>query len=236
VTAPAACCRARGRGPKASCYFYCNRLSVGSSPPRWELTRGLIPVVDARLFVPAEHPAYYFGDPLQARPLRLQQPGEHLPQLRHRQRRDFFPPVDPSPGSGTTAPTATASCGDASPPNSVPRNGPTRPPPCPPATPPRPRAAGRGPPPPAATRPRPACSTACTRPGVRDRPCGSPPAARAGRGNRLHPGLAPTSPAPAPPWAPWTRPPPRRAASATAAGPWPTRPRAATAAPAAPGL
>jgi hypothetical protein len=50
-------------------------------------------VVDPRFFVPPQHPADFLSDLDGTRRLRLQQAREHFPKLRHRQRRDFFPPT-----------------------------------------------------------------------------------------------------------------------------------------------
>ena len=59
-------------------------LPVGLPPAGREFLGAGVPVVDARLLIAAQHTADFFRDLLATRRLRLQQPGEHLAQLRHR--------------------------------------------------------------------------------------------------------------------------------------------------------
>ena len=59
-------------------------LPVGLPAAGWELLGAGVPVVDARLLIAAQYTADFFRDLLATRRLRLQQPGEHLAQLRHR--------------------------------------------------------------------------------------------------------------------------------------------------------
>src|SRR5690242_12308156 len=68
-------------------------LPVRLSPVGWELPRGVVPVINPGLLVAAQDPTHFFRDPTGARWVPLQQPREHLAQLRHRQRRDFFSPT-----------------------------------------------------------------------------------------------------------------------------------------------
>src|SRR5215217_5108655 len=110
---------------------------VRSRAPRREPAGRLVPLVDPRRLLPPQHPADDLRDPLGARRRRPQQPGEDLPHLRHRHRRGFPPRPATAPGSATTKPAATASCGGASPPSSAPRTDPARLPPSPPRRPPR---------------------------------------------------------------------------------------------------
>src|SRR5947209_18496485 len=104
---------------------------------RRERASRLVPLVDPRRLLPPQHAGDDLRDPLGARGRRPQQTGEDLPHLRHRHGRGFPPRPGPAPGSGTTAPGTTTSCGGASPPSSAPRTDPARLPPPPPPPPPR---------------------------------------------------------------------------------------------------
>src|SRR3954451_19866280 len=118
---------------------------VRSRAAGWELAGRLVPLVDPRRLLPPQHAGDDLRDPLGARGRGPQQAGDDLPHLRHRHGRGFPPRPATAPGSGTTAPRATTSCGGASPPSSAPRTAPARLPPPPRRRPPRSGAARTAP-------------------------------------------------------------------------------------------
>ena len=59
-------------------------LSIWSAVRRRESPRPFVPVIDACLFVTPQYPADLFGNLSRTRRPRLEQPADHLPQLRHR--------------------------------------------------------------------------------------------------------------------------------------------------------
>src|SRR6266404_3024034 len=117
-------------------------------PSRWVSSGCLVPVIDACLLVTPQQLADDLRHPRCAGAGFLEQLGEDRPHLRHRHGRGFFPPTAAARFARTTTPTATASCGDASPPNCAPRSGPARPRLCPAGAPPRPGGGSHAPAPP----------------------------------------------------------------------------------------
>src|SRR5262249_2209308 len=122
---------------------------------------------------------------------------------RHGQRRDFFPLTASSPFPRTTGPTTTTSRGDASLSNFSPHNDSIRLRLCRPRTLLQPRVGGCGRSPALLTAPRPMHAPACTTSAAPDPSCGSPPAAPAGRRDRLRLWSAPRLAWPTLPSAPW---------------------------------
>src|SRR5208282_2701488 len=102
----------------------------GAWPPRGVPPGGLVPMIDACFFITPQHLADHRGNPCHTRTRFPQQLREHGPHLRHRHCWGFFFPTAATPTAKTTAPTATASGGGASPPSSAPRSGPAPLPPC----------------------------------------------------------------------------------------------------------
>jgi hypothetical protein len=65
-------------------------LPVRAPSARWEFTGGRMPVVNSGLFIASQYTTDFLGNSPRPRRVRLQQPREHLMQLRYRQRGRFF--------------------------------------------------------------------------------------------------------------------------------------------------